>query len=73
MTDPSPDAFAPATRRTTGGDGEAVRLRDGLRDSLFVFLGVRIGFSVLGLVAVGLIAPRQGPPAVAGWPIAPVT
>ncbi len=73
MTEPSPDAFAPATRNTTSSDGEAVRLRDGLRDSLLVYLGVRIGFSVLGLVAVGLIAPRQGPPAVAGWPIAPVT
>ena len=51
----------------------SVRLRDGVRDSLLVFAGVRIGFSVLGLVAVGLIASREALPEVAGWPIAPVT
>jgi len=51
----------------------SVRLREGVRDSLLVFIAVRIGFSVLGLVAVGLIAPREGLPEVAGWPIAPVT
>ncbi|MDH4112550.1 MAG: mannosyltransferase family protein [Actinomycetota bacterium] len=50
-----------------------VRLRDGVRDSLLTFLGVRIGFSLLGLLATGVIEPRQGVPAVAGWPIAPVT
>jgi hypothetical protein len=50
----------------------SVRLRDGVRDSLLVFVAVRVGFSVLGLVAVGLIAPREGLPEVAGWPIAPV-
>ena len=42
----------------------AVRLRDGLRDSLLVFLGVRIGFSVIGVLTVALIAPREGLPAV---------
>lgn len=46
-----------------------VRLRDGVRESLLVFLGVRIGFSLLGAVTVGLIAPRVDPPSVAGWPI----
>ena len=50
-----------------------VRLHDGLRDSLLMFLAVRIGFSLLGVVAIGVIAPREGPPAVVGWPIAPVT
>jgi hypothetical protein len=50
-----------------------VRLRDGVRDSLLVFLGVRIGFSVLGLVATGVIASRQGVPVVAGWPIEAVS
>ena len=50
-----------------------VRLRDGLRDSLLVFLGVRVGFSLLGLLAVGLIVQREAPPAVAGWTIEPVT
>lgn len=74
MSEPSSErSVEPAARTAEPQDGAPVRLRDGLRDSLFVFLGVRIGFSVLGLVAVGLIAPRQGPPAVAGWPIAPVS
>lgn len=50
-----------------------VRLRDGLRDSLLVFLAVRVGFSLLGLLAVGLIEPRESPPVVAGWAIEPVT
>jgi hypothetical protein len=46
-----------------------VRLRDGVRDSLLVFIGVRIGFSVLGFIATGVIASREGVPVVAGWPI----
>ena len=50
-----------------------VRLRDGVRDSLLVFLGVRIGFSVLGFVATGVIAARQEVPVVAGWPIEAVS
>lgn len=50
-------------------DPQPVRLRDGLRDSLAVFLGVRIGFSLLGLLAVGLVEPRESPPVVTGWPI----
>ncbi len=54
-------------------DPPPVRLRDGLRDSLLVFLGVRLGFSLLGLLAVGLIVQREAPPAVAGWAIEPVT
>ena len=45
MTNPSPDASAPATGGRPAGR-RTVRLRDGLRDSLFVFLGVRIGFAV---------------------------
>jgi len=62
--DPRARGRADVTERTEAerGDAEpgqgttppAVRLRDGLRDSLLVFLGVRVGFSVLGLVAVGL-------------------
>ena len=51
---------------------DSVRLRDGVRDSLLVFLAVRIGFSLLGVVAAGLIVPREGVPVVAGWPIDPV-
>jgi Gpi18-like mannosyltransferase len=49
----------------------SIRLRDGVRDSLIVFLAVRVGFSVLGYVALDVIASRQGVPSVAGWPIAP--
>lgn len=49
-----------------------VRLRDGVRDSLLVYVGVRLGFSLLGVLAVSVIAAREGPPAVAGWPIATV-
>jgi hypothetical protein len=52
---------------------QTVRLRDGLRDSLLVFLGVRIGFSVIGVLTVALIAPREGLPAVSGWPIETVS
>jgi len=52
---------------------QPVRLRDGVRTSLLFFLGVRIGFSVLGFVAVAVIAPREGVPGVAGWPIEPVS
>lgn len=51
-----------------------IRLRDGVKYCVLVFLAVRIGLSVLSVAGVGLIAPRSGPlPAVAGWPIAPVT
>jgi len=50
-----------------------VRLRDGVRDALLVVVGVRIGFSLLGLVATGVIASRQGVPVVAGWPIEAVS
>jgi hypothetical protein len=51
------------------------RIRDGLRHSVLVFLGARVGASILSLVAVGLISPRidPAPPQVAGWPIAPIT
>ncbi|HVF08755.1 MAG TPA: mannosyltransferase family protein [Actinomycetota bacterium] len=52
-------------------DTPPVRLRDGVRDALTVFLAVRVGFSLLGLLAVGLIAPREAPPVVPGWPIEP--
>lgn len=50
-----------------------VRLRDGIKYCVLVFLAVRIGLSLLSVVGVGLIEPRGGDlPAVAGWPIAPV-
>jgi hypothetical protein len=50
------------------------RLREGLRHSVLVFLGVRAGASLLALVGTTLISPRTGNlPIVAGWPIAPIT
>ncbi|HVF07602.1 MAG TPA: mannosyltransferase family protein, partial [Actinomycetota bacterium] len=60
-----------ADTRTGETDAAPVRLRDGVRDALAVFLAVRIGFSLLGLLAVGVIAPREDPPAVPGWPVEP--
>jgi hypothetical protein len=53
----------------------APRLRDGLRQSVAVFLGVRAGAFLLSLVGTTLIAPRSSPPlpVVPGWPIAPIT
>lgn len=60
--------------RAAPSAGEDVRLRDGVRYCVLVFLAVRIGLSVLSVAGVGLIEPRSGDlPAVAGWPIAPVT
>jgi Mannosyltransferase (PIG-V) len=58
-----------------GDDGTLeVRLRDGVKYCVLVFLAVRIGLSLLAVGGVGLIAPREAPlPAVSGWPIAPVT
>lgn len=51
-----------------------VRLRDGLKYCVLVFLAVRIGLSVLSVVGVGLIESRSADlPVVAGWPIAPLT
>jgi Mannosyltransferase (PIG-V) len=53
--------------------GPVPRLREGIRPSVMVFLGVRVGLSLLSLAAVTLITPRQGVPVVDGWPIGPVT
>ncbi len=50
-----------------------VRVRDGVKYCLLVFLAVRIGLSLLSVAGVGPITPRGGElPAVAGWPIAPL-
>ena len=51
------------------------QLRDGLRPCLEVFLAVRVGFSLLSVLAVHLIEPlapvdvpgREAPPATQGW------
>jgi hypothetical protein len=59
---------------TVPGDAPAwVRVRDGVKYCVLVFLAVRIGLSLVCVVGVGTIEPRGGDlPAVAGWPIAPV-
>ncbi len=44
-----------------------IRLRDGLRDGLLVFLAVRIGLSLLSVTGVHLIEPLA-PVSVPGWP-----
>ena len=54
---------------------DRVRLRDGLRPCLVVFLAARIGLSLLSVVAVDLIDPfapvdvpgRAAPAATPGW------
>jgi Gpi18-like mannosyltransferase len=45
-------------------------LRDGIRYSLTVFLAVRVGLLILGLVSVELFPPRE-PVSVPGWPAHP--
>ena len=64
------------TEPATGVSNVAVpRLRDGLRYCLLVFLAVRIGLAMVSVVGPTLIEPRPADdrPAVAGWPIGPVT
>ncbi len=53
--------------------GAPTRLREGLRESLLIFVGVRVGLSVLSWVAITLIEPRRTLPSVPGWAIEPVT
>ena len=48
------------------GETSAPRLRDGIRDCVLVFLGVRVGLSVLSLISVGLIEPRETCPPCRG-------
>jgi Mannosyltransferase (PIG-V) len=50
-----------------------VRLREGVVDSLLIFVAVRIVFSLVGVVAIGALTSRADPPAVEGWPIAAPT
>jgi hypothetical protein len=49
------------------------RLRDGIRESVLMFLAVRIGLSLLSWAAVAVVPIRTGLPVVRGWAIAPVT
>lgn len=73
MTEATTAPDDPAPLEAAPEETAPVRLRLGVRDSLLVFLAVRIGFSLLGLIAVGVIDQRPDPPAVAGWPISVIT
>lgn len=44
-----------------------VRLRDGVRTCVFIFIGVRVGLSLLSVVGVHLVEPFP-PVNVTGWP-----
>lgn len=50
-----------------------VRLRDGLRTSLLVFVAVRVGLFVLSVAGVGIVPlPPGQPTSVPGWPAHPI-
>jgi hypothetical protein len=53
-------------------EGAGVRLRDGVRTCLLVFVGVRVGLSLLSVVGVHLVDPFA-PVDVPGWPTVPAT
>lgn len=48
------------------GDAERRRVREGVRYCLRVFLGVRVGLFVLGLLAIAVVPPLD-PVSVPGW------
>ncbi len=48
-------------------EAKEVRLRDGVRTCVLLFLGVRVGLSVLSVAGVNLVEPFA-PVNVAGWP-----
>ena len=58
----APDASRPCMSEDTG-----IRLRDGVRTCMLVFLGVRVGLSLLSVIGVHLIDPFT-PVDVPGWP-----
>ncbi len=57
----------PAAAEDHEGDAERERIRRALRYCVWVFLGMRIGMSVLALAGVGLL-PTLEPVGVPGWP-----
>ncbi len=53
---------------------EDVRLRDGLRTCVLVFLAVRVGLCVLSIAGVGIVPlPPGQPTSVPGWPANPIS
>ena len=77
---PAPGKASEASGRASGTRTEHRRIRDGVRYCLVVFLGVRIGLFVIGLVAVALLPNAAAVPGAAhqlgvpvpvgvpGWP-----
>jgi 4-amino-4-deoxy-L-arabinose transferase-like glycosyltransferase len=66
-------AERPAARPDAGPDAERARIGRGIRYCMWVFLGLRVGLSVVALAGVGLlpgIDNSVGPP---GWPATEVT
>lgn len=66
-------AERPAARPDAGHDAERARIRRGIRYCMWVFLGLRVGLSVVSLAGVGLlpgIDNSVGPP---GWPAMEIT
>lgn len=62
-----------AGRSEQAPEDEGARIRRGLAYCLWVFLGLRVGLTVIALAGVGLlpdIGNEVGPP---GWPASPVT
>src|SRR3990170_7008010 len=67
-SDPDMNASVQTTTRRAGGGGG---LRTGFVFALKVFLGVRVGLFVLGLLSPGLFPPLD-PVSVPGWPARPL-
>ena len=57
----------PTPEEAADRDAERERIRRGLRYCLWVFLGMRVGLSLLALAGVGLL-PTLEPVDVEGWP-----
>ncbi|MDQ4005773.1 MAG: glycosyltransferase family 39 protein, partial [Actinomycetota bacterium] len=74
MTARAPEVAVPEREPAEDTDRPAERARvlRGLRYCLWVFLGMRLGLSILGLAGIGLL-PGLEPADVPGWPATPPT
>ena len=66
-------AGGPAGVSEVAGETSAPACATGSATASSCSSSVRVGLSVLSLISVGLIEPREGVPAVPGWAIGPVT
>lgn len=66
-------AERPAARPDAGHDAERARIRRGIRYCMWVFLGLRVGLSVVALAGVGLLPGIDNSVGPAGWPAMEVT